>query len=42
FCGLNKETQWTPQMMKRAGEKKSNNKECQFWEQHNQPIQTLY
>lgn len=25
--------------MKRAGEKKSNNKEFQFWQQHNHPIE---
>jgi len=31
--------EWILQMMKRAGEQKSNNKDFQFWQQHNHPIE---
>ena len=31
--------EWMLWMMKRAGEKKSNNKDFQFWQQHNHPIE---
>jgi REP element-mobilizing transposase RayT len=31
--------EWLLWMMKRAGSKKSNNKDFQFWQQHNHPIE---
>jgi putative transposase len=31
--------EWILWLMKRAGEKKSNNKDFQFWQQHNHPIE---
>ena len=31
--------EWMLWMMNRAGEKKSNNKDFQFWQQHNHPIE---
>jgi putative transposase len=31
--------EWLLWMMKRAGEKNGNNKDFQFWQQHNQPIE---
>ena len=31
--------EWILWMMKRAGKKKSNNKDFQFWQQHNHPIE---
>ncbi len=31
--------QWMLEMMKKAGEEKSNNKDFQFWQQHNHPIE---
>jgi len=30
--------EWIQQLMKQAGEKNSNNKKFQFWQQHNHPI----
>ena len=31
--------EWLLWMMKRAGEKRSNNKDFQFWQQHNHPLE---
>ena len=31
--------EWLLWMMKRAGEKNGNNKDFQFWQQHNQPVE---
>jgi len=31
--------EWLLWMMERAGKKKSNVKQCQFWQQHNKPIE---
>lgn len=33
---------WMIWMMQRAGKKKSNNKDFQFWQQHNHPIELTY
>ena len=39
YNSLESRKEWILWMMKRAGRKKSNNKDFQFWQQHNHPIE---